>query len=212
MKLGRDLKVRYVLEGSIQRSDDRLRVTAQLIDTESGTLIWADRFDRRWPTSFLVQDDIVSQIVGKIAGGYGVINAAKSGNRKALNEIQAYDLVLRAPNEILVEYNSETIRSAIKSLRQAIALDPLNARARREMAWLGVIGWVFRFRATPPLPHEIFDKQPAVQLDPPTHARGWWPPPHSFSTSGWIFSSMKRGGLWHLPPMMPLFASRGHDR
>ena len=170
MKLGRDLKVRYVLEGSIQRSDDRLRVTAQLIDTESGTLIWADRFDREMADVFLVQDDIVSQIVGKIAGGYGVIESteAKSATRKSPNEIQAYDLVLRARNEILVEYNSETIRSAIESLRQAIALDPLNARARREMAWLGVIGWVFRLEdETPPLPHEILEQATeAVQLDP----------------------------------------------
>ena len=168
-KLGRDLKVRYVLEGSIQRSDDRLRVTAQLIDTESGTLIWADRFDREMADVFLVQDDIVSQIVGKIAGGYGVIESteAKSATRKSPNEIQAYDLVLRARNEILLEYNSETIRSAKELLRQAIALDPLNARARREMAWLGVIGWVFRFDETPALPHEILEQATeAVQLDP----------------------------------------------
>ena len=168
MKLGRDLKVRYVLEGSIRRTEDRLRVTAQLIDTESGTLIWADRFDREIADVFLVQDDIVSQIVGKIAGGYGVIESteAKSATRKSPNEIQAYDLVLRARNA-MVEYNSETIRSAKESLRQAIALDPLNARARREMAWMGVIGWVFRLDETPALPHEIVEQATeAVQLDP----------------------------------------------
>ena len=72
-KLGRELGVRYVLEGSVRRADDGLRITAQLIDTQTGAHIWADRFDRKMADIFLVQDEIVSQIVAKIAGGYGVI-------------------------------------------------------------------------------------------------------------------------------------------
>ena len=97
-KLGRELKVRYVLEGSVQRTDDRLRVTAQLIDTETGSHIWADRYDREMADVFLVQDEIVNQIVAKIAGAYGAIerNEAKSAARKSPEQIQAYDLVLRA--------------------------------------------------------------------------------------------------------------------
>ena len=67
-KLGRELGARYVLEGSVRRTDDRLRVTAQLIDTQTGAHIWADRFDREMADIFLVQDEIVSQIVAKIAG------------------------------------------------------------------------------------------------------------------------------------------------
>ena len=90
-KLGRELKVRYVLEGSVQRSDDRLRVTAQLIDTETGAHIWADKFDREMADIFLVQDEIVGQIVAeKIAGGYGVIEAteANSAARRAESRLQ----------------------------------------------------------------------------------------------------------------------------
>ncbi len=84
-KLGRELGVRYVLEGSIQRSDDRLRVTAQLIDSDTGTHIWADRYDRELAELFLVQDEIVNQIVGKIAGSWGAIERAeaKSAARKS---------------------------------------------------------------------------------------------------------------------------------
>ncbi len=83
-KLGRELNVRYVLEGSIQRRSDRLRVTAQLIDAKTGTHIWADRYDREMADVFLVQDEIVNQIVAKIAGSYGAIerNEAKSAARK----------------------------------------------------------------------------------------------------------------------------------
>ena len=73
MKLGRELNVRYVLEGSVRRVGDDLRVTAQLIDAETGAHIWADRFDRKMADVFLLQDEIVGQIVAKVAGGYGVI-------------------------------------------------------------------------------------------------------------------------------------------
>ena len=97
-KLGRELGARYVLEGSVGRAGDDLRVTAQLIDTETGAHIWADRYDRKMADIFIVQDEIVSQIVAKIAGNYGVIdiNEARSATRKSPDEIQAYDLVLRA--------------------------------------------------------------------------------------------------------------------
>ena len=83
-KLGRELKVGYVLEGSVRRTDDRLRVMAQLIETQTGAHIWADRFDREMADVSLVQDEIVSQIVAKIAGNFGVIdiNEARSATRK----------------------------------------------------------------------------------------------------------------------------------
>src|SRR5574341_976583 len=64
-KLGRELGVRYVLEGSVRRADDGVRVTAQLIDAHTGAHVWADRFDRKMADIFLVQDEIVSQIVAR---------------------------------------------------------------------------------------------------------------------------------------------------
>jgi TolB-like protein len=168
-KLRHDLGVRYVLEGSIRRSADRVRVMAQLIDTQTGTHIWADRFDREMADIFLVQDEIVSQMVAKIAGNYGVIEMteARSATRKNPDEIQAYDLVLRAQDVMRPEWSHETFSTAKELLRQAIALDPLNARARRELAYLAVIGWVFRFDEPPEPPQEITAQAAkAVQLDP----------------------------------------------
>src|SRR5262245_20330746 len=168
-KLGHDLGVRYVLEGSIRRSDDRVRVMAQLIDTKTGAHIWADRFDREMADIFLVQDEIVSQIVAKIAGGYGVIeiNEARSATQKTPQELQAYDLVLRAHGVMMWEWNRGNFRSARDMLLQAIALDPSNARARRELAYLAVIGWLFRFDDKPvPLQEITAQAAKAVQLDP----------------------------------------------
>ena len=168
-KLGRELGARYVLEGSVRRTDDRLRVMAQLIETQTGAHVWADRFDREMADVFLVQDEIVSQIVAKIAGNFGVIdiNEARSATRKNPGEIQAYDLVLRAQDVMRPEWSHETFSAAKELLRQAIALDPLNARARRELAYLAVIGWVFRWDKTPEPPQEITAQAAkAVQLDP----------------------------------------------
>ena len=118
-KLGRELKVRYVLEGSVQRKDDRLRVTAQLIDTDTGSHIWADRYDREMADIFLVQDEIVNQIVAKIAGSYGAIerNEAKAAARKSPEQIQAYDLVLRAREAMQWDWTSETFRAAEAALQ-----------------------------------------------------------------------------------------------
>ncbi len=144
-KLGRDLGVRYVLEGSVRRAGSRLRVTAQLIDAETGTHVWADRFDREMVDVFLVQDEIVSQIAAKVAGAYGAIESteAKSAASKSAREIEAYDRVLRARGVMTAwDWTSDNFRSARTMLDQAFALDPSSARARRELAWFSVLGWI----------------------------------------------------------------------
>jgi TolB-like protein len=165
-KLGRELGVRYVLEGSIRRAGDDLRVTTQLIDAETGAGIWADKFDRKMADVFLVQDEIVGQIVAKIAGGFGAIENTEARTRKSPEQVQAYDLVLRA-HDVMWEFSHETFSAAKGMLSQAIPLDPSNARARRELAWLAVLGWVFRFDDKPLPPQEITAQAAkAVQLDP----------------------------------------------
>ena len=111
----------------------------------------------------------MSKIVAKIAGNYGVIDIteARSATRKSPDQLQAYDLVLRAHDVMRPEWSRETFATAKAMLRQAIALDPLNARARRELAYLAAIGWVFRFDEAPLPPQEITAQAiKAVQLDP----------------------------------------------
>jgi len=161
--------VRYVLEGSIQRDNNRLRVTAQLIDADTGTHIWADRYDRELADVFLVQDEIVNQIVGKVAGSYGAIERSeiKSAARKSSDQIQAYDLVLRARDAIQFHWTKDTFGQAEGLLRQAISLDPSNAQAHRELAWFGVMGWIFQLDERPAPPEEITEQAAkAVELDP----------------------------------------------
>jgi adenylate cyclase len=168
-KLNRDLKADYAIEGSIQRSGDRIRVTAQLIDAQTGNHVWADRFEKRMADIFLIQDQIVGRIVAKITGGYGVIEVAESKSAKLKNsgEIEAYDLVLRAQDAMRPEWSRQTFKTAKDYLKQAISLDPANSRALRELAYLSALGWVFRFDAKPVLPEKIIAQAvKSVQLDP----------------------------------------------
>ena len=167
-KLGRELGVRYVLEGSVRRAGEDLRITAQLIDAETGAHIWADKFDRKMADIFLVQDEIVGQIVGKIAGGFGAIEKTEVSSiaRKSPDQIQSYDLVLRAHDQMYL-WTHESFGKARELLRQAIAVDPESARARREIAWLAVVGLISRLDKPPVPPQEIVAQaSKAVQLDP----------------------------------------------
>jgi adenylate cyclase len=184
-KLGRELGVRYVLEGSVRRTGDDLRITAQLIDAETGAHIWADKFDRKMADIFVVQDEIVGRIIAKIAGGLGAIEntEAESASRKSPEQIQAYDLVLRAHAEMWL-WTHEGFRSARELLNQAIAIDPENARARREIAWLAIVGLINRLDQTPVPPNEIVAQASKAVLFDPSDGRA-----HMVAAAAYYFNN-----------------------
>src|SRR5262245_8245206 len=166
----RDLGVRYVLEGSVKRSGDDVRVNATLADAQTGITIWSQQFDRKMTDiDFLVQDKIVGRIVAKIAGGYGVIEATevRSARRKSPEQVTAYDLFQRAHAMMQWDWTPENFDTARAALKEAIAKDPSDPKARREWAWFSVLGWVFGVD-DPPVPQKEITAQAikAVQLDP----------------------------------------------
>jgi TolB-like protein/class 3 adenylate cyclase len=168
--LGRELGVRYVLEGSVKRSGDDVRVNANLADAQTGNTIWSQQFDRKMTDiDFLVQDKIVGRIVAKIAGGYGVIEATevRSAKRKSPEQVTAYDLFQRAHAMMQWDWTPENFDAARAALKEAIAKDPSDPKARREWAWFSVLGWVFGVDY-PPVPQKEIVAQAikAVQLDP----------------------------------------------
>ena len=168
--LGRELGVRYVLEGSVKRSGDDVRVNANLANAQTGLNIWSQQIDRKMTDiEFLVQDKIVGQIVAKIAGGYGVIEAAevKSAKRKSPEQLVAYDLFQRAHAIMQWDWTSENFGAAREALKEAIIKDPSDPKARREWAWFSLMGWVFEVD-DPPVPSKEITAQAikAVQLDP----------------------------------------------
>ena len=90
-----DLGVRYVLEGSVRAAGERIRITAQLVDAESGHHIWSERYDRQMPDLFALQDEIAHSVAGTVAGRLR-LTAEERAERKPVTRLKAYDYALRA--------------------------------------------------------------------------------------------------------------------
>ena len=127
------LGVRYVLEGSVRKGGNRVRITGQLIDAESGTHLWADRFDGDLEDIFELQDKITESVVGAIEPS--LLRAEiERAQRKPPQDINAYDLYLRALPQ-LHAMRPEQNRQALDLLHRAVELDPDYALALAFLAW-----------------------------------------------------------------------------
>jgi adenylate cyclase len=127
--VGRDLGVRSVLEGSVRRAGNRVRITAQLIDATTGGHLWAERFDRDLSDLFAVQDDVTSRIVQALKVTLSPAEKARLANAGTSN-IDAHDSFLRARTLFMATLNSPTtFEKAINLLMKAIELDPNYSQA-----------------------------------------------------------------------------------
>ena len=120
-QVGRELGVRYVLEGSVRKGGNRVRITAQLIDALTGTHLWADRFDGSLEDIFALQDRVAISVAGVIEPALQAAETARSVNRPT-NDLTAYDLYLRAYPTLWS--SARQIPQALRLLEQAIARDP----------------------------------------------------------------------------------------
>jgi TolB-like protein len=139
-QIGRDLGVRYVLEGSVRKAGNRVRVTAQLIEAESGVHIWAERYDRQLEDVFALQDELTLSVVGAIEPNLRKAEIERV-KRKRPDSLDAYDLVLRAL-PITYSHVAQDTATAIPFLEKALALQPGYAAAHAALAWCHH----FRFR------------------------------------------------------------------
>src|SRR6516164_564088 len=119
-RVGRELGVRYVLEGSVRKSGNRVRITAQLIDAETGGHLWADHFDGLLEDVFDLQDKVASGVAGVIEPALQAAETARSTGRSTA-DLTAYDLYLRAHAMV---WSARQIPEALDLLEHAIARDP----------------------------------------------------------------------------------------
>jgi adenylate cyclase len=127
--IGRELGVRYVLEGSVRRSGNQLRVSAQLIDAATDAHLWADRFDRDTGDLFALQNEITS----RLANALGVELIAAEAARPT-EQPDALDYILRGRAARLRPYSREVYAEAISLFEHALALDPQSVEAQTRLA------------------------------------------------------------------------------
>ena len=143
-QVGRELGVRYVLEGSVRRGGDRLRISGQLIDATSGSHLWADRFDGDAVDVFELQDRITESVVAAIEPTLQLAEVERRRSRPP-SQLDAYDLLLRAYG-LISEFTPDSTAAALGCLDQALVIDPAYAPAMAMAAYCHALrhfqGWV----------------------------------------------------------------------
>ena len=127
-KIGEQLGVNTILEGSVKKSRDRIRITAQLIDVEDGTHYWSKKFDRELIDIFDLEDEISLAIADEIRNNFGHFDVQEQLIEQPTNSIDAYQLFLKA-RSLQLKWTPESINQAIAYYNQAIALDKNYAKA-----------------------------------------------------------------------------------
>jgi TolB-like protein/Tfp pilus assembly protein PilF len=120
-QVARELHVRFIVEGSVRRMGERIRITAQLIDTETGNHVWAEKFDRELAGIFDVQDQVVRTIVSTLVGRVQACDVERAG-RKAPASLAAYEYILKG--NALPWDDAEGAAEATRLFQKAIAIDP----------------------------------------------------------------------------------------
>ena len=131
--IARELGVAYVVEGSVRRATDRVRISAQLIDAATGNHLWAERYDRDVLDIFAVQDEVARSVASTVSGRVEAAGRDRA-ERLSPTSLRAYDLVLRA-RSLTLNYTRTDNQQALACAERAVQLDPSSASARAHAAW-----------------------------------------------------------------------------
>jgi TolB-like protein len=162
-QIGHQLGVRYLVEGSVRRIGTRVRVTVQLLDAASGYAVWTERYDRQLEDIFVIQDEIVGNIVSALPGR--LEQAGREIARgKQTSSITAYDLVLMG-NERWRQLTVKSMAEAREYFRRAVSLDRQYARAHVNIAWTLVCDVFLESPAAATLDDALREIEAALDLD-----------------------------------------------
>jgi adenylate cyclase len=145
-QVGHDLGVRYLLEGSIRRSGDRVRIGAQLVEAETGTHRWAERYDRKLEDVFAIQDEVVRAIAPVLAAHVHKAEVQRT-LLKPPSAWQAHDFYLRGSESLrayLSSYNRVELHEARRLFEHSLSIDPNYARAYVDLSYTYFTAWINR--------------------------------------------------------------------
>ena len=162
-EISKELGVRYVLEGSVQREQNHVRVNAQLIDGETGAHLWADRFEENLADVFKLQDQVVTRLADTL--GYELVKAEAQRSTHSTNP-DAIDLTMRGWAALWQPATKESTTSARDYFERAIKLDPQNAEAMVGLAYARgratIYGWSTAAEDKPAAQMELLTKATAI--------------------------------------------------
>ncbi len=162
-QISKELGVRYVLEGSVQRDQNRVRVNAQLIDGETGAHLWADRFEENLTDLFKLQDEVVARLANSL--GYELVKAEAQKSALSTNP-DAIDLIMRGWAAIWRQPTKESTAAARGYFERAMMIDPQNAEAMVGFAYARfrakVYGWSITTEDTYPAQLDLLTKAIAI--------------------------------------------------
>ena len=172
-QVGADLGVKYVLAGSLQAIDDRVRITARLVDTVTGAEVWSERYDRSDEDIFEVQSEVTAKIANTLASQSGIVRKAqfKLAKRKPPSSLSAYDTYLIADEMAFTPVGGITkdgLLEAENLFYKAIELDPQMARPYIGLSYVYSLMFGYGFALAPEeaLSKQLDAAQKAVELDP----------------------------------------------
>jgi TolB-like protein len=165
-QIARDLDVAAVLEGSVRSAGERIRVTAQLIDAQSGFHLWSQHYDREFGDLFKLQDELAHSIVASLRAALGGHDADQSLPQPPTKDLEAYNLYLQAMSVQATHSPFDGLQRAMRLLERAVDRDPLFARAHAAIASVRAVAIVLDV----PLPGTLADSEREVlrglALDP----------------------------------------------
>jgi adenylate cyclase len=164
-QIGAELGIRYLLEGSVQRAAERVRITVQLIDAASGAHLWAERYDRELKDIFAVQDDVTQRIVSVLQVKFAAAEQERIGHGGTVN-VEAHDRLLRGLERFWI-FTPESNSEASVHVACALELDPGYAAGHTWLARVLVFRWIMLWDPTPEALECAYDHiRQAVDLDP----------------------------------------------
>jgi adenylate cyclase len=183
-EIGAELGIRYLLEGSVHRAAERVRITVQLIDAASGAHLWAERYDRELKDIFAVQDDVTQRIVNVLQVKFAATARERMSHGGTVN-VEAHDCLLRGL-ERFWKFTPESTREARVQLVRAVELDPGYAAGHTWLARVLVFRWIMLWDPNPETLERAYDHiRLAVDLDPKA--------PHAQAVLCWVQLWRKQG-------------------
>ena len=167
-QIASELGVHFILEGSVLKSEDRVRVTAQLVDALTGQDLWAQRYDRKWEDIFKLQDDITQHIIANLLSLEGPLEKATliKIEQKAPSDLRAYDYLLLGREQLFLVTNESNIK-ARKLFQKSLEIELDYSRGHAWMVWAHLVDLNFGWAENPAKSREtsLFHGQRAIELD-----------------------------------------------